>query len=235
MPELDLLCKYPKLKKPIKGREKKLLSFSNSKNKDLSEIIFESKLIEIVRTCEKEYFDGDRVYGYGGYYYNPSIWPETVKLFRDHYILKEKARVLDVGCAKGFMMYDFKKLMPKMDIRGIDISQYAYDNAIEEMKPYMTVGSAKQLPYPDNFFDLVISINSIDHLPLEGCIKALKEIIRVSKKNIFISVHAWKNEEERKKLYKWNITAQTCMNDQNWKLLFKKVSFEGDYKWFVPN
>jgi len=131
------------------------------------------------------------------------------------------------------MMYDFKKLMPNITIAGIDISQYAYDNAIEEMKSFIKVGNAKSLPYSDKSFDLVISINTIDHLPLEECKQALREIQRVSKKDAFISVNAWRTDKERELLLKWNLTALTYMHVDDWKRLFEEVGYTGDYYWFI--
>ena len=60
----------------------------------------------------------------------------------------------------------------------------------------MKVGDAKELPYEDNSFDIVIAINTIHNLNKEDCAKALKEISRVAKKNSFITVDAFRNEEE---------------------------------------
>jgi len=193
----------------------------------------EYRLLEIARQFGKEYFDTDRLYGYGGYYYHPRFWTETVKRFCDHYGLSAEASVLDVGCAKGIMMYDFKKLIPNMLIQGLDISQYAFENAPKEIKQFITVGNAKKLPFPDNSFDLVVSINTVDHLPLEECKQAICEIVRVAKKNAFISVNAWRTDTERNLLLKWNITAQTCMHVNDWKKLFDEVGYTGDYWWFI--
>lgn len=237
MAEINLLDKYPKAKRPIEARGKRKLAregwLESSEVKDNTEIIVEYKLLEIARQFGKEYFDGDRLYGYGGYYYDPRFWTRTVKRFRDYYKLPANAAVLDVGCGKGFMMYDFKHLMPKLTIAGIDISQYAYDHAKPEMKPFIKVGNAMSLPYVDRSFDLVISINTVDHLPLEECKQAIKEIQRVTKKDAFISVHTWHNEKERERLLKWNITAQTCMHVDDWRKLFAEVGYTGDYYWFI--
>lgn len=232
-----MLDKYPKAKRPIEARGKRKLAregwLENVESRDNTEIIMEYKLLEIARQFGKEYFDGDRLYGYGGYYYDPRFWTKTVKRFKDHYKLQANAAVLDVGCAKGFMLYDFKKLMPEMQIAGIDISQYALDHAKSELKQFLKVGNAKKLPYPDRSFDLVISINTIDHLPLEDCRQAIREIQRVTKKDAFISVHAWRNDKEREKLLKWNVTAQTCMHVNEWVKLFREVGYTGDYYWFI--
>ncbi len=217
MAEIDLLKLYPKSKRPIEER---------------GNLIREENRAE-ARKFGKSYFDGDRLTGYGGYGYHPRFWTDTVRLFRDHYRLKPDAEVLDVGCAKGFMMHDFKLLMPSLRVRGLDISEYARENALPDMQPFIDVGNANKLPYENDAFDLVISINTVHNLPLDECRRALAEIQRVSRGNAFISVDAWRNDREREQLMKWNLTALTYMHVDEWKELFREVGYAGDYWWFI--
>jgi len=215
--EINLLDLYPRSKRPIEER---------------GQLITEEHR-KIARQFGEEFFDGDRLYGYGGYNYHPRFWTETVRRFRDYYQLAEDAAVLDVGCAKGFMMHDFKQLMPKITIAGIDVSRYAYDHALEDMKPFIKVGDAKALPYPDKSFDLVICINTVHNLPLEECKQALREIQRVSRAQSFVTMDAWRTEEEHVSMLKWNLTALTYMHVDDWKRLFAEVEYTGDYYWFI--
>lgn len=217
MAEINLMDLYPRSKRPIDERAK----------------LITEEHRRVARQFGKEFFDGDRLYGYGGYNYHPRFWADTVKRFRDHYRLAEDAAILDVGCGKGFMMYDFKRLMPQMTIAGIDISEYAYEHAIPEMKPFIRLGNAKDLPYPDCSFELVISINTVHNLPLEECKQALREIMRVSRAHAFIVVDAWRNEEERQRMLAWNLTALTYMHVDDWKRLFAEVGYAGHYYWFI--
>ncbi|HIJ75180.1 MAG TPA: class I SAM-dependent methyltransferase [Deltaproteobacteria bacterium] len=215
--EINLLDFYPKSKRPIDERGRLITEEHRS----------------IARQFGEQYFDGERLYGYGGYNYHPRFWTDTVRRFRDHYKLPGDARVLDVGSGKGFMMHDFKLLMPEMTIVGIDVSRYALDHAIEDMKPYIRVCNAKELPFADNSFDLVISINTVHNLPLEECRQALHEIERVSRKNAFVTMDAWRNDYERERLLKWNLTALTYMHVDEWKKLFSEIGYTGDYYWFI--
>jgi SAM-dependent methyltransferase len=217
MAEVNLLDMYPRSKRPIDERGK----------------LVTEEHRRIARQFGKDYYDGDRLYGYGGYSYNPRFWQATVKRFRDYYKLAEDASVLDVGCAKGFMLHDFKELMPKLKIAGIDISEYAISHAIEDVKPYLRVGNAKKLPYKDRSFDLVICINTVHNLPLEECKQVLREIQRVSRKNAFVTVDAWRNEKEHQNMLKWNLTALTYMHVDDWKKLFAEIGYTGDYYWFI--
>ena len=165
--EINLLINYPKTKRDI--------------NKRLEEKT--EKHRAIARKFEKDFFDGDRKVGYGGFNYNPKYWTKVVKDIYNYYKLKSGDRILDVGCAKGFMLYDFLKLDSKLNVFGIDISNYAIDKCLESLKNKLTKGNATFLPYPDNFFDLVISINTLHNLDGENLIEAFNQITRVTKKN----------------------------------------------------
>ena len=217
MGEVDLMKFYPRSSRPIDGRARTVTD--------------EDRLVS--RRFGKDYFDGDRMHGYGGYYYHPRFWTDTVRYFRDHYHLADGAAVLDVGCAKGFMLHDIKLLMPKLKIAGLDISQYAYDHAMLDVKPFIKIGNCKELPYPDNSFDLVVSINTVHNLQLDECKEAIREIQRVSRVHAYLVVDAWRTEEERERLNKWVVTCQTAMHVDDWKKLFAEVGYTGDYYWFI--
>jgi ubiquinone/menaquinone biosynthesis C-methylase UbiE len=217
MAEVNLLQYYPQSKRNIDDRVEQV----------------DAKVREISMQFGKDYFDGERTYGYGGYNYHSRFWTDTVKHIKEHYRLPANARVLDVGCAKGFMMHDFKLLMPDMDISGVDISEYAIENAIDDMKPCVQVANARDLPFDDNYFDLVLAINVVHNLPREQCIRALQEIQRVTRLDSFIIVDAWQTEEERVRLQNWVLTAQTYMHVDNWLELFSQAGYTGDYYWFT--
>ena len=121
-----------------------------------------------------------------------------------------------------------------LKIEGIDISNYALKHSKDEISHLLSFGNAVDLPYESNYFDLVISITTIHNLEYDECIKALKEINRVSKKNAFITVDAYRNDEEKKRMYEWNLTARTILHVDEWKELFDKAEYRGDYYWFIP-
>jgi ubiquinone/menaquinone biosynthesis C-methylase UbiE len=181
----------------------------------------------------RDYFDGDRRYGYGGYNYHPRFWTDTVKHIRDHYGLAEHASILDIGCAKGFMLHDFQKLMPHARLAGIDVSEYAIANAVDAVKPIVQVGNAKALPFPDKSFDLVLAINTLHNLPHEECKQGLREIERVSRGYSFVMVDAYRTEEQREAMLKWVLTAETMLHVDDWLKLFKEAGYTGDYYWWT--
>ena len=166
--EIDLLVNYPRAKRDIKQRG---LEKTEEDRK-------------IARLFGKDFFDGDRRHGYGGYNYNPKFWQPVVPTFVDYYNLNANSSVLDVGSGKGFMLKDFLDRIPGLTISGIDISEYAIEKTLDSIKPFVKVGNAKDLPFDDNEFDLVISINTIHNLEKNDLILALKEIERVSSKFI---------------------------------------------------
>lgn len=216
MAEINLMDRYPRSERPLDERGQ----------------VITDEVRAVARRYDREFFDGDRLYGYGGYSYHPRFWTETVKRFRDHYQLPDDAAILDVGAAKGFMLYDFMQLMPKATVAGIDISEYAVENALPEVKPFLQVGNATELPYDDDSFDLVVSITTVHNLPRDECIQALREIERVSRAYKFVTVDAWETEEERQRLEQWVLTAHTYMHVDGWKQLFEEAGYTGDYYWF---
>ena len=216
--EIDLLKNYPKSKRNL--------------DKRLSEK--SPEIVKIAREFSKEFFDGDRKFGYGGLTYNPKYWANVVKDFVEYYKIKPDAKILDVGCAKGYMVYDFKRQYPGLEMHGVDISEYAIKNCHPEVKDNLQVGKAESLKFEDNYFDLVISINTVHNLELENCVASIKEISRVSKGNSFITVDAYNSDEEKERMFKWNLTAKTIMSTNDWKDTFKRIGYNGNFYWFIP-
>jgi len=215
--EINLMDKYPRSKRNIEERAN----------------LIKEEHREIARKFEKDFFDGDRLYGYGGYNYHPRFWQETVKRFSEFYKLDKSASILDVGCGKGFMLHDFQEFSSAYTVAGIDVSKYAIENAMDSVKKNVKIGDAKEIPFEDNSFDLVISINTIHNLELEDCKQSIREIERVSKKHAFVVVDAWRNQEEKERMLGWNLTALTYMHVDDWKKLFNSEGYSGDYYWFI--
>jgi SAM-dependent methyltransferase len=216
--EINLLKNYPVTNRDTNAR-------ANEKTEDDR---------KIARKFGKDFFDGDRKHGYGGFNYLPRFWEPVVPTFQDYWELDSNSSLLDVGCAKGFMLYDFKRLIPGLSIKGIDISEYAISNALPEVSADLSIADAKYLPFEDNSFDAVISINTIHNLELDQCADALIEIERVSKGKSFITVDAFRNSQEEKRMYEWNLTAKTILSVDDWLKLFKEVGYTGDFYWFIP-
>ena len=207
------------LLKSIVSKKKKVEHRKKSKS---------SKVIQIANKFGKEYFDGKRIYGYGGYHYD-GRWKKVVKDFIQYYKLKPGDRVLDVGCAKGYLVKDFAD--KEIDVYGIDISEYAIKNCHPNINSRVCVGNALSLPYPDNSFKLVISINTLHNLKKTQCSKAIREIMRVSNKHSYIQVDAYKNLKEKKIFEDWVLTAKFHTYCINWEDFFKKLKYKGEYYW----
>ena len=214
--EVNLLEFYPQSKRPIDDRGNLITEHDRA----------------IARKFDVEYFDGDRLTGYGGYNYNPRFWTDTVAHIKDFYHLDDNSKVLDIGCAKGYMMHDLSLLIPEAEIKGVDVSNYAKQNAIESMQDNIVVANANNIPFPDNYFDLVIAINTLHNLPLIDCKQAFREINRVTKNNSFVMNDAWRDAKGKQSMLKWNLTALTYMSCDDWEELFIEVDYKGDYYWF---
>ncbi|WP_415235419.1 class I SAM-dependent methyltransferase [Sneathiella sp.] len=216
--EIDLLANYPKTKRDLTQRGNEKTEADRA----------------IARQFGKDFFDGDRRHGYGGFSYFPRFWQPVIPTFQSHFGLTNDSSLLDVGCAKGFMLHDLKELIPGITVAGVDVSEYAIENSMETVRDQVSVADARDLPFGDNSFDVVISINTVHNLEKSECGQALQEIERVSKGQSFITVDAYRTEEEYERMQAWNLTAKTILHVDEWKAFFKEIGYTGDYFWFIP-
>lgn len=175
-----------------------------------------------------DYWDGDRKYGYGGYHYD-GRWKSVAERIVRHYNLKPGQSVLDVGCGKAYLLYEISKLVPNLIVKGIDISQYALQNAKEEIKDNLQYGEAQNIPFEDNTFDLVISLTTLHNLKVFDLKKAIQEIERVSKGQSYIMVESFRNEEEEANMLYWQLTCASYYSVEEWEWLYREWGYTGDY------
>ena len=192
-----------------------------------------NKKIECMKVAKKfgkSYWDGHRKFGYGGYRYIPGRWKKVAENLIKTYNLNENSKVLDVGCGKGFLLYEMKKVLPNLKVTGFDISKYSIQNSKTEVRKSLFIHSAEEkFPFEKNKFDLVISLGVLHNLSLEKVSSSLKEIQRVGKQS-YIMVESYRNEKELFNLECWALTCRTFLNKSDWKWFFKKNSFFGDYE-----
>ena len=183
---------------------------------------------EVAIQYGKEYWDGDRRYGYGGYQYD-GRWLPIAKEIAKHYGLTSESRVMDVGCGKGYLLYEFTQAVPGITVAGLDISQYALDNAKEEVKPFLRRGNAVDLPYEDRSFDLVVSLGTVHNLYNYELRAALREIERVSRSGKYVVVESYRDEKEKVNLLYWQLTCRSFYTPQEWEWFFEQCGYTGDH------
>lgn len=185
--------------------------------------------MKVARKYGKDFWDGDRRYGYGGYKYD-GRWEPVARQLIDYYGLKKDARILDVGCGKGFLLYELKKLLAEAKVTGFDISPYAIDNAKAEIKSDLFIHKAQdKYPFKDQEFDLVFSLTTLYNLPVSELKQALGEVERVGK-NKYITFESYRNEEELFNLQCWALTCETFLSATEWVWLFNEFGYSGDYE-----
>lgn len=182
----------------------------------------------IIKRWDGEYWDGDRNHGYGGHYYD-GRWRPVAEEMAEHYQLKAGDRILDVGCGKGFLLYEFTQVVPGIEIAGIDISEYGIEYAKEEIRTCLQVGNCTSLPWPDNHFDYVYSLNVLHNLHNYDLMAALKEMERVGKANKYNCIESWRTEEEKANMLYWAIPCETFFTPLEWRWFYEQAGYTGDY------
>ena len=175
-----------------------------------------------------DYWDGDRRFGFGGYKYD-GRWRPVADALAEHYNLQPGDRVLDVGCGKGFLLYELTQSVPGIEVEGVDISKYAIENSKEEIRPRLKIADASALPYDDKSFDLVISLNTLHNLYCNDLERALKEIERVGKNDKYIVVESYRNEQEKVNMMCWVLTGECFFTPDEWQWWFKHSGYSGDH------
>lgn len=214
MPEVDLLRSLPKTKRNI------------SKRMDAKD----PEVIKVSKQYGEMYFDGPRDYGYGGYKYD-GRWVPVAKDIMQHFNLKPGDKVLDIGCAKGILVKDL--LNEGLDAYGIDISKYALMNCEPETVGRLHLGSADDIPFPDDSFDCVLSLNTIHNFTRDRAIVAMQEIQRLSAGKAFVQVDSYHTEQQKEIFESWVLTAEFYDYPEGWIKMFDEAGYTGDYYWTI--
>jgi len=187
---------------------------------------------EVAIQYGQEYWDGDRKYGYGGYKYD-GRWRTVAEEMVKYYGLKPSDSILDVGCGKGFLLYEFTLVIPGVSVAGLDISSYAVHHAKEEIKPFLQVGNATHLPFPDKSFDFVVSLGTLHNLYNYELRQALQEIERVGRGPKHVMVETYRNEREKANFLYWQLTCRSFYTPEEWEWVFAESGYTGDYSYIV--
>ncbi len=188
-----------------------------------------AKAAALAKDWSYDYWDGDRRINYGGYRYLPGRWEKVAEALVHHYDLPDNPKILDVGCGKGFLLFDFLKARPDAQIYGIDISEYAIENSKEEIRDRLQIGNATDLPWPDDYFDLVISVNAFHNLYNYELADALREFERVGKEHKYLCVESYRNESEKVNLLYWQVTCEAFCTPKEWEWWFEYAEYSGDH------
>lgn len=183
---------------------------------------------KIAKQYGYDYWDGERKYGYGGYKYD-GRWRSVAEKMVNYYKLKPGQKILDVGCGMAHLLYELTQVLPELKVTGIDISQYALENAKFEIRDRLQYGQAQNLPFENNSFDLVISLGTLHNLKVYDLKQAVQEIERVSRQNSYIMVESFRNDEEEVNMLYWQLTCASYYSVEEWEWLYRQWGYTGDY------
>lgn len=184
--------------------------------------------IGVAKRYGREYWDGDRRYGYGGYRYD-GRWRPVAEKMAAHYGLEPGQRILDIGCGKAYLLYEFTRVVPGVEVVGVDISDYALEHAKEEVKPFLRKADAAALPFGDGEFDFVVSLNTLHNLYCQDLYKALKEMERVGKRRKYLVTESYRTEREKVNLLCWVLTGECFFHVSEWEWWFGLTGYSGDH------
>jgi SAM-dependent methyltransferase len=216
MAEVNLLARLPATKRNIQKRAEAQTAAN----------------IAIAREYGEIYFDGPRELGYGGYRYDGRWIPIAEDIVR-HFDLAPGDRVLDVGCAKGFLVRDLMTVCPGLEAFGLDISHYALIHSELTAAGRLVEGSAEHLPFADDSFDAVLSINTIHNLPRAEARQAIAEIERLAPGKGYIQVDSYRSDAQREIFLSWVLTAKFHDFPEGWIQLFRDAGYTGDWNWTI--
>jgi ubiquinone/menaquinone biosynthesis C-methylase UbiE len=177
-----------------------------------------------------DYFDNKKLgLGYGGYVYD-GRFKHSAKKIINHYKLKKNSKILEIGCAKGFIIKEFFDL--GMKVYGLDFSKYAINESLSEIKDRLIYWDiTRGTTFPNNYFDFIYCKETIPHINIKKIPKMIEEIHRIVKKktNIFIEIQTSSNKKGLSKIKLWDPTHKTLLLKKEWIKLFKNNDYEGDF------
>ena len=186
--------------------------------------------MSIAKKYSKDFFDGERKYGYGGYKYIPDRWNDVVQNIKNYYSLNNDSKILDAGAGKGFFIKDLKDSINSSHIYGFDISKYAVENCHDDIKKNFFVHDIRnQLDFEDNYFDLLTCFGVLHNLKIFEIKETIKEFNRISKKQ-YIWVESYRSDLELFNLQCWAKTCESFFSPDEWTWIFKEFEYKGEYE-----
>lgn len=136
----------------------------------------------------KSYYEESYQEEGGGSYANKKLWyPFFDQIAQKIAETYQPKTVLDAGCAYGYLVEAFRKR--GIESYGIDISEYAISHVDKSIQAFCSAQSITE-PLPKEFpkkFDLIISIEVLEHLTAEEGEQALKNLCNYTDTFIFSS------------------------------------------------
>jgi len=213
MREFDALADYPEPKNPrVVGPNLRTI---------------QNRIVAAYRG--RDFYDGDRNSGYGGFQYD-GRWVPVAKKMVSEYGLTNRSAILQINCEKGFLLRDLKSEIPGARVQGTEISEYAIEKAMPEVKDFILKAPFTSLPFEDGEYDFIIAIGAIYSLNLPDAITCLKEIQRVGRGKSFITLAAYDNEDDFRLFRYWTLLGTTVLSKPDWCEVLNHVSYTGDYK-----
>lgn len=136
-------------------------------------------------------------------------------LFQRISLISGRGSVLDVGCGMGLLVRTF--LQHGVEVRGVDIAPRPIEENNRTNPGYFQLGSILDLPFPDGSWDTVVSTDCLEHIAETDVPRALQELRRVARHNIFVCLATTRDRDGR-----WRLTIR---NREWWEAQFFAAGF----------
>ena len=134
-----------------------------------------------------------------------------------------RKKIIDVGCGKGRFIKKLQNMFPGAQFYGIDISEKMLYSCPKNAK--VSIGSILNIPYPDNFFDFIYSIETLEHsVRIEKAIEEMSRVLKPGGKILIIDKDI--SEMGKLKTQKW----EQWFSPEQLLSLFNKYMIRADYK-----
>jgi hypothetical protein len=182
------------------------------------------KLIAVKR--DKNFFDGERKYGYGGFVYdgrNKTVAENLVSNYR----LGDNSKVLQVQCEKGFLLYELQKINSSFYLIGTETSEYAIKNKFQYLNCPILNLQDHNLPFSKHYFDLIVVIGYAYTLSLQNFVQFIHQCNNLSR-NVFLTLATYDTPSDYFVLRKWSLLGNLIFLKQEWLELLDELNFNGE-------
>lgn len=169
---------------------------------------------------------------YEDYRWLPHLTIPMCQTITEHCGIDKGSRVLDFGCARGYLVKALRGL--GYDAFGYDISKWALDNCDPEVRPFVNWEVGGQPYYKHHVFDWIIAKDVLEHV--EFVERTINDLMEVATKGLFVVVPLSKFNGGKYVIeeYEKDVTHCQRFTLRTWTGFFLKVGWRVEASYRLP-